>query len=415
MDFELPPRARDLRDRLESFFNTEVLPRHREWHGHAVLRREPVPFMGELRAKARTAGLWNLGLPDLAADEPGTHCSNLEFAALAEIMGRLPWGSEPFNCQAPDVPNMVLLQNAASPEQKKRWLEPLLEGKTRSAFAMTEPAVASSDANNIATRIERQGDRYVVNGRKWYITGAAHPDCSILIVLGRQAGEATRTRQHSMVMVPMNAPGVRLVRPLRFIGWEDHVAPIGELEFTDVEVPLENLIGREGDGFQASQTRLGPARIHHCMRLIGAAEVAISLMHVRAQERQAFGRAVIEYDTVQHAIALSRVEIEQARLIVLRAAWAIDGRGFRGGWRDLSIAKVAVPATVQRIADRALQVFGAMGGSDDTPIHHALAYARLMRIGDGPDEVHLRQIFRTEVAPDWSIEASPYICGAAER
>ncbi|KAB2920731.1 MAG: acyl-CoA dehydrogenase [Hyphomicrobiaceae bacterium] len=410
MDFELPPRAKELRDRVEAFFNAEILPRHREWHAH-VMRREPVPFMAELRRKARAAGLWNLALPDLAASEPGTRCSNLEFAPLAEIMGRLPWGSEPFNCHAPDVPNMVLLQNVCTPEQKQRWLVPLLEGTARSAFAMTEPAVASSDATNIATRIERRGTRYVVNGRKWYITGAAHPECKFLIVLGRQEADGARTRQHSMVVVPMDAPGVQLVRPLRFIGWEDHVAPVGELALTEVEVPLENIIGREGDGFSASQTRLGPARIHHCMRLIGAAEVVMSLMHVRATERRTFGRTVIEYDSVQQAIASSRVEIEQARLLVLRAAWAIDRAGFRGGWRDLSLAKIAVPATVQRIADRALQIFGAMGGSDDTPIHHALAYARLMRIGDGPDEVHMRQIFRTEAAPGWSIAESPYICG----
>ncbi len=412
MDFEPSPRAQALRRDVERFFEAEVLPRHREWHAHVVLKRQPAPFMDELRAKARSAGLWNLALPQLAETEPGTRCSNLEFAALAEIMGRLPWGSEPFNCHAPDVPNMVLLHEAATPEQKRQWLDPLLQGTARSAFAMTEPAVASSDATNIATTIRRVGDTYVVNGRKWYITGAAHPDCSILFVLGRQVsdGVSGRTQQHSIVIVPMNAKGVRLVRPLRFIGWEDHVAPVGELEFTDVEVPLENLIGTEGGGFSATQARLGPARIHHCMRLLGSAEVAVSLMIARARERQTFGRSVIEYDSIQQAIALSRVEIEQARLIVLKCAWAIDNAGFKGGWRELSLAKIAVPAAVQRIADRALQVFGAMGGSDDTPIHHTLAYARLMRIGDGPDEVHLRQIFRTEPQPAWSVAASPYIC-----
>lgn len=412
MDFQPSPRAEALATRLMQFFEAEMLPLHRTWVTHVIERREPAPFMHDLRAKARAAGLWNLALPALSDSEPGTRCSNLEFAALAEIMGRLPWGSEPFNCHAPDVPNMVLLHEVATPQQKRQWLDPLLEGKARSAFAMTEPAVASSDATNIATSIRRVGDRYVVNGRKWYITGAAHPDCSILFVLGRQVsgeGGSGRTQQHSIVIVPRDTPGVRLVRPLRFIGWEDHVAPIGELEFTNAEVPLDNLIGTEGGGFAATQARLGPARIHHCMRLIGCAEVLIQLMIARARERQTFGRSVIEYDSVQQAIAQSRVEVEQARLIVMKCAWAIDKAGFKGGWRDLSLAKIAVPNAVQRIADRALQIFGAMGGSDDTPIHHALAYARLMRIGDGPDEVHLRQIFRTEAHPDWSIATSPYL------
>lgn len=412
MDFQPSPRAQALAAQVLRFFETEMLPLHRTWVSHVVERREPAPFMDALREKARKTGLWNLALPGLAETEPGTRCSNLEFAALAEIMGRLPWGSEPFNCHAPDVPNMVLLHEAATPEQKRRWLDPLLAGTTRSAFAMTEPAVASSDATNIATTIRRDGNRYIVNGRKWYITGAAHPDCSILFVLGRQvsdAGSSGRTQQHSIVIVPRDTPGVRLVRPLRFIGWEDHVAPIGELELSNVEVPLENLIGSEGGGFAATQARLGPARIHHCMRLIGCAEVLIQLMIARARERQTFGRTVIEYDSVQQAIALSRVEVEQARLIVMKCAWAIDNAGFKGGWRDLSLAKIAVPNAVQRIADRALQIFGAMGGSDDTPIHHALAYARLMRIGDGPDEVHLRQIFKTEPHPDWSVATSPYL------
>ncbi|MDX2203749.1 MAG: acyl-CoA dehydrogenase family protein [Hyphomicrobiaceae bacterium] len=417
MDFAPSPRAETLRAQVARFFEAELLPRHREWQGHVVERRQPAPFMAALREAARAAGLWNLALPGLADTEPGTRCSNLEFAPLAEIMGRLPWGSEPFNCHAPDVPNMVLLQEAASPEQKRRWLVPLLEGKTRSAFAMTEPGVASSDATNIATTIRRAGAKYVINGRKWYITGAAHPECTILLVLGQQVndapGERGRTQRHSVVIVPMAAAGVRLVRPLRFIGWEDHVAPVGELELTDVEVPVENLIGEEGHGFAATQARLGPARIHHCMRLLGAAEVMVELMIARARERQTFGRTVIEYDSVQQAIALSRIEIEQARLLVLKSAWTIDSAGFKGGWRELSLAKIAVPAAVQRIADRALQIFGAMGGSDDTPIHHALAYARLMRIGDGPDEVHLRQIFRTEPQPAWSIAASPYISAPA--
>jgi acyl-CoA dehydrogenase len=409
MDFELSARAEQWRGRLQSFFDREVLPRHRAWVAHTAVSRETAPFMAELQAKAREQGLWNLGLPELAPDEPGTRLSNLEYAPLAEITGRLFWASEAFNCQAPDVPNMIALQNCATPAQKQRWLRPLLEAKTRSAFGMTEPDVASSDATNIATSIRRDGDDYVINGRKWFITGAAHPRCSFLIVLGVTDAQADRTRRHSCVMVPMDAPGVRLVRSLRWMGCEDHTAPVGELTFDNVRIPRENLLGAEGEGFKVSQVRLGPARIHHCMRSIGLCELMIELMMARAGERSAFGRPVIQYDTVQRWIAESRVELEQARLLAYRCAWRLDQAGHHGAWRDVSLIKVAVPAMLQRIADRALQVFGAMGGSDDAPIHQALAWGRLLRIGDGPDEVHLRQIFRMEPPPPWSIMNSPYL------
>ncbi len=411
MDFELSPRAREWRDRLQAFFDAEVLPRHREWVSHVVERGEPAPFMPALRAKARAAGLWNLGLPELADDEPGTRLSNLEYAPLAETLGRLFWASEAFNCQPPDVPNMIALQNCANPAQKARWLAPLLEGTTRTCFGMTEPTVASSDATNIATRIERRGDEYVVSGRKWFITGAAHPDCSQMMLMGVTDAGADRTRRHSMLMLDMGSPGVRVVRRLRWMGCEDHVAPVGEVELTDVRVPVENLLGREGEGFKAAQVRLGPARVHHCMRSIGMSEVMVELMMARARERRAFGRAVIEYDTVQRWIAESRLEIEQVRLLAYRCAWLLDRQGHHGAWRDVSLIKVAIPNMLQRIADRAMQVFGAMGGSDDTPIHQALAWARLLRIGDGPDEVHLRQIFKLEAVPEWTVETSPYITG----
>ena len=330
MDFNPSGRSELWRAKLQSFFDAEVLPRHRTWLAHAAANQDSPPFMAQLQQKARAAGLWNLGLPELAADEPGTKLSNLEYAPLAEIMGRLFWAPEAFNCQAPDVPNMIALQNCATPEQKKRWLQPLLEAKTRSAFGMTEPDVASSDATNIATKMVRDGNDYVINGRKWFITGAAHPRCSFLIVMGVTNSDADRTSRHSCIVVPMDAPGVRLVRRLRWMGCEDHVAPIGELTFDNVRVPAENLLGAEGDG-------------HH------------------------------------------------------------------GAWRDVSLIKVAVPAMLQKIADRAMQVFGAMGGSEDTPIHQALAWGRLLRIGDGPDEVHLRQIFRMEPMPSWSITDSPYL------
>jgi acyl-CoA dehydrogenase len=415
MDFELSVRSEQWRGKLQAFFDREVLPRHRAFLEHTVHHRDAAPFMGELQHKARDAGLWNLGLPELAEDEPGTRLSNLEYAPLAEIMGRLFWAPEVFNCQAPDVPNMIALQNCATPAQKARWLRPLLNAETRSAFGMTEPDVASSDATNIATRMVRDGDDYLISGRKWFITGAAHPRCSFLIVLGVTDAEAERTRRHSCIIVPMDAPGVRLVRPLRWMGCEDHTAPIGELAFDKVRVPRENLLGEEGEGFKVAQVRLGPARIHHCMRSIGLCELLIELMMVRSAERSAFGRPVIQYDTVQRWIAESRVELEQARLLAYRCAWRLDQSGHHGAnsamknWRDVSLVKVAVPAMLQRIADRAMQVFGAMGGSDDTPIHQALAWGRLLRIGDGPDEVHLRQIFKMEAMPSWSIADSPYL------
>ena len=409
MDFDLSGRSEQWRKRLQVFFDQEVLSRHRAWVEHVAVNRGPAPFMDELQQKARAAGLWNLGLPELGTDEPGTRLSNLEFAPLAEIMGRLFWAPEAFNCQAPDVPNMIALQNCASAAQKDRWLRPLLEAETRSAFGMTEPDVASSDATNIATTIVRDHDDYIVNGRKWFITGAAHPRCSFLIVMGVTNPDADRTRRHSCVIVPMDAPGVRLVRPLRWMGCEDHVAPIGELAFDNVRVPRSNLLGEEGEGFKVAQIRLGPARIHHCMRSIGLCELLIELMMVRSAERSAFGRTVIQYDTVQRWIAKSRVELEQARLLAYRCAWRLDQAGHQGAWCDVSLIKVAVPAMLQRIGDRAMQVFGAMGGSDDTPIHQALAWGRLLRIADGPDEVHLRQIFRMEAMPSWSIGDSPYL------
>ena len=415
MDFDLSERSEQWRGKLQAFFDAHVLPLHRAWLEHVAVSGDAAPFMAELQDKARAQGLWNLGLPELAQDEPGTRLSNLEYAPLAEIMGRLFWAPEVFNCQAPDVPNMIALQNCATPTQKERWLKPLLNAQTRSAFGMTEPDVASSDATNVATKIVRDRDCYIITGRKWFITGAAHPRCSFLIVMGVTNADAERTSRHSCIIVPMDAPGVRLVRRLRWMGCEDHVAPIGELAFDKVRVPAENLLGAEGEGFKVAQIRLGPARIHHCMRSIGLCELLIELMMVRASERSAFGRTVIQYDTVQRWIAESRVELEQARLLCYRCAWLLDRAGHHGAsssvknWRDVSLVKVAVPAMLQRIADRALQVFGAMGGSQDTPIHQALAWGRLLRIGDGPDEVHLRQIFRMEAPPAWSIANSPYL------
>jgi len=389
-----------VKDRLEAFFAAEILPLHRKWTAH-VARRELPPFMADLKAKARAAGLWNLGLAG--------RMSNRAYAPLAEIMGRLPWASEVFNCQAPDVPNMIMLQHAATKAQKRQWLEPLLDGRVRSAFGMTEPDIASSDATNIATTLRRDGGDWVVSGRKWYITGGAHPDCAFVIVVGVSRPEAPRIGRHSCVIVPMPTRGLRIVRELRFMGWEDSIAPIAELDFSDVRVPVENLLGEEGGGFAAAQVRLGPARLHHCMRLLGACEVLVELMMARAAERTVFGRKVLDYDATQAAIARSRIEIEQGRLLVLSTADKLDRTGHQAVWRDVSMVKVAVPEMAQRIADRAMQVFGAMGGSDDAPIHRAFAMARLLRIADGPDEVHLRQIFRQEPPARWRVAESPYI------
>ncbi len=408
MDFSASERTRDISERVKAFFDAELLPRHREWANWVGTQAGSPPWLDGLRDKARQLGLWNLALADLAIDEPGTRLSNQEFGAAAETMGRLPWASEVFNCHAPDTPNMITLQHAGTPEQKAQWLRPLLEGRIRSAFAMTEPAVGSSDATNLQFSMRRDGQDYVLNGSKWYCSGASHPRCRFLIVMGATDPAAARNQRHSAVIVPSDTPGLKIVRDLRFMGLQNPTSAASQLEFSDVRVPVSNLLGQEGQGFKVAQTRLGPARIHHCMRALGSAEVLIELMMARASERQTFGRVLADYDTVQRWIAESRIEVEQARLLVQRAAWLLDRDGHAGAWRDVSIIKVVVPRMVQGIADRAVQVFGAMGGSDDTPIHSIFAHMRAMRIADGPDEVHLRQIFRMENKPGWSVADSPY-------
>ncbi len=409
MDFRASEQATEILARAQAFFDVEILPRHRDWVQAVARDNGAAPFIESLREKARAQGLWNLALPALVEDEPGTRLSNLEFAGVAELLGRLPWASQVMNCQAPDVPNMAMLQALATPEQKAQWLRPMLEGRMRSAFAMTEPAVASADAGNIATRLEFLGDRIRSDGHKWFATGGAHPDCAFLIVMGISDPGAARTARQSMVIVPLDTPGVQVRRELSYLGWKDHVAPIGEITLRGVEVPLENLLGVRGQGFAGAQVRLGPARIHHCMRCIGMAEMLLEQMIARARERQTFGRAVIDYDSVQYMIAQGRVEIEQARLLVQRAAWKLDELAEPESRRDVSLIKIAVPNMLQKIADQALQIFGAMGGTDDTLIPHAFTYARWFRIGDGPDEVHLRQVFRAEPVPPWSIAECPYI------
>lgn len=396
MDFEFSEASRDMQRRLEQFFRTEILPRNGEWQAHVAAHGAAPPFLDDLKAKAKAEGLWNLALPELADDEPGTRLSNLDFAPLAAIMGRLSWAPIVFNCNAPNVPNMEVLQKFGTPEQKRAWLEPLLAGEAWSAFAMSEPDVASSDARNISTRIRADGGDYVIDGRKWYISGAGHPDCKVLLVVGATAPENPADSRHSIVLVPRDAPGVRVVRSLPIFGRGEQLSAPVELVLEGVRVPRSNLLGEEGAGFAIGQARLGPARIHHCMRSLGMCDVLLQLMRERAATRVAFGRPIGEYANVRDAIALSRIELEQARLLVYRAAWLLDRGGAAAGRRDISMIKVAVARCHSAIADRAIQVFGAAGVSDDTPAAEAYTTARAMRIYDGPDEVHLRTLFRLE-------------------
>ena len=396
MDFSYTPKVEDLRQRVQAFLDTYIVPRIGDWHREVEQGQQPVSFIEELKASARSEGLWNLFLPGLRDDEPGTRLTNLEYAPLAEIMGRISWASEIFNCSAPDTGNMELLHLFATPEQHQEWLLPLLNGEIRSAFAMTEPDVSSSDATQIRTKIDRDGNDYVINGRKWFISNAAHPNCRILIVMGKTDPEADRRLQQSMVLVPMNTPGVELVRNIPIM---NHRSPEGhcELVFRDVRVPTTSLLGEEGSGFALAQARLGPGRIHHCMRSIGAAELALELMISRAQERKTFGKYLYEHGTIAEWIARSRIEIEQARLLVLKTAWMIDQVGTKVARKEISMIKALVPSLHTTVFDRAMQVFGAMGISPDTPLADHWTWGRAMRFFDGPDEVHLRVIARMEI------------------
>jgi len=396
MDFGYSPRVEELRQRVRRFLDDHIVPRIRQWRDEVHARQYPVSFMADLKALAKSEGLWNLFLPHLKDDQPGTRLSNLEYAPLAEIMGRVAWASEVFNCSAPDTGNMELLHLFATPAQREQWLLPLLNGEIRSAFAMTEPDVPSSDATNITTSIARVGDSYAINGRKWFITNAAHPDCRIFIVMGKTDPDAARHQQQSMVLVPRDTPGLEVVRNIDII---NHHAPEGHCEvlFRDVRVPVGNLLGEPGSGFALAQARLGPGRIHHCMRSIGAAELALELMVERSQERKAFGRYLHQHGTVGEWIARSRIEIDQARLLVLKAAWMIDKVGARAARKEISMIKALVPGVHTAVCDRAMQTFGAMGISPDTPLADLWTWGRALRFVDGPDEVHLQSIARMEV------------------
>lgn len=396
MNFAPTPRVAALQQQLERFMESRIVPRTTDWREEVARGQFPVSFMADLKKQARREGLWNLFLPALRDDEPGTRLSNLEYAPLAEIMGRVSWASEVFNCSAPDTGNMELLHMFATEEQRRIWLRPLLAGEIRSAFGMTEPDVASSDATNIQTTIVRRGDEYVINGRKWYTTNAAHPDCQLIIVMGKTASGGERHRQQSMVLVPISAPGVEVVRNVTVM---HHHAPHGHCEvlLRDVRVPVANILGNEGDGFMMAQARLGPGRVHHCMRAIGQAELALQLMVDRARERKAFNRFLHEHGVVADWIAQSRMEIEQARLLVLKTAWLIDTKGVHGARLEVSLIKAVVPTVLTNVADRAMQTFGAMGTGPDTPLAEMWTDGRALRIADGPDEVHKRTIARMEV------------------
>jgi acyl-CoA dehydrogenase len=397
MNFDADDATIAIRDQVEAFFQREILPRAHDWHEEmAAPDRCEASFMARLKARAFEQGLWNMALPRLTDDEPGTRLTNLQFAYVGEILGRLSWASEIFNCHAPDVPNMEILQMFATPEQKETYLRPLLHGESRSSFAMTEPDVASSDATNIATRVDINGEKIVINGRKWFASGAGNPNCKFIIVVGLSDPDAQRGKGHSMVIVPKNTPGLTVVRNIPVMHHVDRVSPHTELLFEDVTVPVENLLGAPGEGFLMGQARLGPARVHHCMRAIGRCEVMLRLMLERARSRTTFGKNIREYANFQDAISESRMELEQARLLVQRTAWLLDRDGNKAVRKDVSIIKIAVARAYYNIANRGVQVFGAMGLTSEAPFASALAQARAFRIYDGPDEVHSRTIFRLE-------------------
>jgi acyl-CoA dehydrogenase len=403
MDFDYSPKVERLRKQLLDFMDEAVYPNERRFHEQleaSADRWANPPIMEEMKAKARAAGLWNLFLPEA---EHGAGLSNLDYAPLCEIMGRSPIAAEAFNCSAPDTGNMEVLVRYGTKAQQEEWLTPLLEGRIRSAFAMTEPKVASSDATNIESRIERQGDHYVLNGHKWFTSGAGAKACEILIFMGKTDPAAARHRQQSMVLVPKRTPGVTIVRHIPVFGY-DH-APHGhwEVKFENVRVPVANMLLGEGRGFEIAQGRLGPGRIHHCMRMIGMAERALEALTSRARSRTAFGKTLAEQGVVREAVANSRMEIEQARLLVLKAAHLMDKVGNKGARSEIAMIKVVAPNMALAVIDRAIQVHGGGGVSEDFGLAHAWAQARTIRLADGPDEVHRETIAKLELQRNTSL------------
>jgi acyl-CoA dehydrogenase len=401
MDFSHSDKVRELQQRVSAFMERFVYPAESLFQDEvAKNRRGGNPWLAtevveELKREARSAKLWNLFLPD---SEHGAGLTNLEYAPLCEIMGRSPLGPEAFNCSAPDTGNMEVLARYGSPEQRKRWLEPLLDGRIRSGFAMTEPAVASSDATNIEAEIVRDGDHYVINGRKWWTSGAGDPRCEILIFMGKTNPGAALHSQQSMILVPIKTAGITVKRQLSVFGYDDAPHGHSEIEFTDVRVPAANLLLGEGRGFEIAQGRLGPGRIHHCMRLIGLAERALEMLCRRAVERVAFGRRLSEQGVTLERIAASRIEIDQARWLVLNAAYMMDTVGNRAAKKEIAMIKVAAPKMACRVLDWAIQVHGGAGVSQDFLLAHAYAGARSLRLADGPDEVHRAQIGKLELS-----------------
>jgi acyl-CoA dehydrogenase len=399
MDFEYSPRVKEMQQRLKAFMDEHVYPNEPKYyaHVHSDKRWQPVPVIEELKPLARKAGLWNLFLPHSKRAPEGL--SNLEYAPLCEIMGRTSWSPEVFNCSAPDTGNMETIERYGSEEQKKQWLEPLLRGEIRSAFLMTEPAVASSDATNIQMQIKREGENYVINGRKWWSSGAGDPRCRIYIVMGKtNPDHASRHSQQSMVLVPAGTPGVKILRHLSVFGYDD--APHGhmEIEFKDVRVPAANILLGEGRGFEIAQGRLGPGRIHHCMRSIGQAERALEKMCKRATQRVAFGRTVAEQGVTRERIAEARIMIDSTRFMVLHAAWRMDTVGNKVARKEIAMIKVLAPNMACQVIDWAMQVHGGGGVSDDFGLANAYAHQRTLRFADGPDEVHRNAVAKQEIA-----------------
>jgi len=396
MDFAYAPKVTELQNRLRAFMDEHVYRNEaRYYHEARGDRWQPSPVIEELKPKARAAGLWNLFLP---ASERGAGLGNVEYAPLCEIMGRVLFAPEIFNCSAPDTGNMEVLERYGTAEQKQRWLEPLLDGRIRSGFAMTEPDVASSDATNIRSAIARDGDHYVVNGRKWWTSGAGDPRCAVFIFMGKTSDEGPPHRRQSMVLVPRDAPGVNVLRHLPVFGYDD--APHGHMEiaFENVRVPLDHMILGEGRGFEIAQGRLGPGRIHHCMRLIGQAERALEKMCRRAKARVTFGKPVAERTVTLERIAQSRIMIDQTRLLTLKAAYMMDTVGNKAARAEIAMIKVAAPEMACRVIDWAIQAHGGAGVCDDHGLARAYAHARTLRLADGPDEVHRNQIGKIELA-----------------
>ncbi|MGZ3610352.1 MAG: acyl-CoA dehydrogenase family protein [Ktedonobacteraceae bacterium] len=395
MEFAYTQKVNEFRQQLNDFMDQYIYPNEQIYHEQITASGNPhhhAEIIDELKIKAKEQGLWNLFLPD---DEYGAGLTNLEYAPLAEIMGRVGWSSEVFNCSAPDTGNMEILAQFGTPEQKKDWLIPLINGEIRSAFAMTEPDVASSDATNIQLTIKRNGDEYILNGRKWWISGAARDRCKIFIVMGKTEPDSQdRYRQQSMILVTKNTPGVTIKRSLPVMGYIDNESHC-EILFDNVRVPESNLLGEEGTGFAIAQARLGPGRIHHCMRSIGAAQRALELMCQRATSRIAFGKPLSEQGVIQEWIAQSYLEIEQARLLTLKAAWMIDTLGKKAAQNEIAMIKIAAPEVFTNVVNRAMQVFGGAGLSDDFPLAQMWAHARTIHIVDGPDEVHKRSLAKS--------------------